>query len=125
MTVRRASDYGTGGRRRSTEITFLQIADLVIDQLMTEPKSPHSPHPDELPRWTFDRMRCFIDALRRTRNVAGAARAAGMSRQAAYALRAKLKGQPFDNAWAAAMAQRDMVRRMTAGLHPLTGDDRS
>lgn len=70
-------------------------------------------------------MRLFIDALRRTRNVAGAARASGMSRQAAYALRRRLKGQPFDLAWAAAMAPRDMVRRMTAGLHPLTDDDRS
>jgi hypothetical protein len=92
---------------------------------MMQTKLPRPPHPDELPRWTFDRMRIFIDALRRTRNVAGAARAAGMSRQAAYALRAKLKGQPFDSAWAAAMAPRDMVRRMREGLHPLTGHDTS
>jgi hypothetical protein len=90
---------------------------------MTKPNAPTPLHPDELPRWTFDRMRIFIDALRRTRNVAGAARAAGMSRQAAYALRAKLKGQPFDSAWAVAMAPCDMVRRMRAGLHPLTGHD--
>jgi len=34
-------------------------------------------------------MDMFIRALRRTRNVAAAARAAGMSRQAAYRLRAR------------------------------------
>jgi hypothetical protein len=60
-------------------------------------------------------MRTFIDILRRTRSVAAAARAAGMSRQAAYRLRARLPGHPFDQAWAAALAPRETFRLMTTG----------
>lgn len=58
-------------------------------------------------------MRTFIATLQRTRNVAAAARSAGMSRRAAYRLRARLPGHPFDRAWAAAMAPREAFRRMT------------
>lgn len=60
-------------------------------------------------------MKIFIETLRRTRNVAAAARAAGMSRRAAYRLRAKLPGHPFDSAWAEAMAPRAAFRQMTTG----------
>lgn len=79
----------------------------------------------ELPRWTLERMRAFIDALRRTHNVAAAARAVGMSRQAAYALRRRLPGHPWVAAWDAAMApalrQREAFRRMTVGYAELQG----
>ena len=51
-------------------------------------------------------MGLFIDTLRRTRNVAAASRAAGMSRKSAYALRARLAGHPFVGAWDAALAPR-------------------
>lgn len=91
---------------------------------MTQPKSPRSPVPataDAVPAWTVERMKTFIAALRRTRNVAGAAREAGMSRQSAYALRARLPGHPFDLAWAAAMGPREAFRRMTAGYAALQG----
>ncbi|MEO6152862.1 MAG: hypothetical protein ABIT09_03720 [Croceibacterium sp.] len=44
----------------------------------------------------------FLQQLAATHSVAGAARSVGMSRQSAYRLRARLKGQPFDRAWAAA-----------------------
>jgi hypothetical protein len=73
-------------------------------------------------------MKTFIAALQRTRNVAAAARAAGMSRQAAYRLRARLPGHPFDLAWAAALAPRAAFRQMTTGYiaaigaQPTTGD---
>jgi hypothetical protein len=60
-------------------------------------------------------MRTFIAVLRRTRSVAAAARSAGMSRQAAYRLRARLPGHPFDQAWAAALAPREAFRLMTTG----------
>lgn len=76
---------------------------------------PSPPPADELHRWTLDRMRTFIAALRRTRSVAAAARTAGMSRQAAYRLRARLPGHPFDQAWAAALAPREAFRTMTTG----------
>ena len=66
-------------------------------------------------RWTIERMDAFIRALRRTRNVAAAARAAGMSRQAAYRLRARLPGHPFDKAWEAAMRPRRVFERMLQG----------
>ena len=83
---------------------------------MTQPSADTASPEPELPRWTLARMDAFIRTLQRTRNVAAAARAAGMSRQAAYALRARLPGHPFDQAWAAAMAPRLAFARMMAGL---------
>lgn len=53
--------------------------------------------------WTHARQAIFLRALASTQSVAQAARAAGMSRQAAYGLRARLKGEPFDLAWHAAL----------------------
>ena len=53
--------------------------------------------------WTAERQTAFLEALASTHSVAGAARVAGMSRQSAYALRARLKGEPFDLAWHAAL----------------------
>lgn len=66
-------------------------------------------------RWTIARMQTFIATLRRTRNVAAAARAAGMSRRSTYRLRARLPGHPFDRAWEAAMAPRTAFLMMTTG----------
>ncbi|MGN6356421.1 MAG: LysR family transcriptional regulator [Novosphingobium sp.] len=88
-----------------------------------------SPHPasaeGEPPRWTLERMRGFIETLRRTRSVAAAARSVGMSRQAAYVLRRKLPGHPWVAAWDAALAparqEREAFRRMTAGYARLQG----
>ncbi|MFU7527654.1 hypothetical protein [Qipengyuania sp. ASV99] len=53
--------------------------------------------------WTPARQATFLQALASTHSVANAARVAGMSRQSAYALRARLKGEPFDHAWTAAL----------------------
>jgi len=52
--------------------------------------------------WSLDKQVAFLRALASAHNVSAAARAVGMSRQSAYALRARLKGQPFDFAWDAA-----------------------
>lgn len=64
------------------------------------------PDPPDLPeprlRWCPALMSDFLRALAGTHNVAEAARSVGMSRQSAYRLRARLKGQPFDIAWEAA-----------------------
>lgn len=81
---------------------------------MNEPNAPITA-PGEIPHWTLDRMKGFIETLRRTRNVAAAARSVGMSRRAAYRLRARLPGHPFDRAWAAALAPRTAFIEMTRG----------
>jgi hypothetical protein len=52
--------------------------------------------------WTPARQAAFLRALATTHSVTAAARAVGMTRQTAYRLRARLKGQPFDLAWDAA-----------------------
>ncbi|TRD11860.1 hypothetical protein FGU71_08330 [Erythrobacter insulae] len=59
---------------------------------LSEPKS-----------WTPERQSAFLTALASSHSVAQAARIVGMSRQSAYALRARLKGEPFDLAWHAAL----------------------
>ncbi|MEO1731097.1 MAG: hypothetical protein AAFR64_10185 [Pseudomonadota bacterium] len=53
--------------------------------------------------WTPERQSVFLRALAATHSVAEAAKEAGMSRQSAYALRARLQGEPFDLAWQAAL----------------------
>lgn len=53
--------------------------------------------------WTTQRQADFLRELAATHCVSAAARKVGMSRQSAYGLRARLKGEPFDRAWAAAL----------------------
>jgi len=50
-------------------------------------------------RWTQPKVIAFLEALSRTGRVADAARAVGMSRQAAYDLRARLASPRFDSAF--------------------------
>lgn len=64
------------------------------------PYTPPEPEPDE--RWTKRKMADFLRALAAEQSVAAAARSVGMSRQSAYKLRNRLKGEPFDIAWEAA-----------------------
>jgi hypothetical protein len=78
---------------------------------MTHARTPAVPRPDRRPTqsaalatirrdgWTIDKQTAFLEALAAGSSVAGAAQQVGMSRQAAYALRARLKGEPFDRAW--------------------------
>ncbi|HUQ14282.1 MAG TPA: LysR family transcriptional regulator [Novosphingobium sp.] len=54
-------------------------------------------------QWTPLRQRAFLRALSVTGDVARAARTAGMSRQSAYRLRARLAGRGFDQAWTLAL----------------------
>lgn len=68
--------------------------------LTTSPQTTRTTRHDG---WTTSRQVTFLRALASSHSVAEAARAAGMSRQSAYALRARLKGEPFDLAWHAAM----------------------
>jgi hypothetical protein len=60
-------------------------------------------NPDDAPRsgerWSAERMARFLRMLSATHSVSAAARSVGMSRQSAYRLRSRLKGQAFDLAW--------------------------
>ena len=56
-------------------------------------------HPRE---WTRGKQAEFLRQLAATHCVSTAARSVGMARQSAYRLRNRLKGQPFDIAWACA-----------------------
>jgi hypothetical protein len=70
--------------------------------------SPSSPSdyagldpPEAEQRWSRVKQAAFLRHLAALHSVAAAARSVGMSRQSAYRLRARLKGQPFDRAWGA------------------------
>ena len=71
--------------------------------------------------WTPARQATFLNELAASHCVTTAARAAGMSRQSAYALRARLKGEPFDRAWTAALACRFDVLAEAAMERALNG----
>jgi hypothetical protein len=60
-----------------------------------------SPKPNKIRRdgWTAERQLRFLDTLVRIRSVTRAARAAGMSRESAYRLRARKDGALFAAAW--------------------------
>lgn len=59
--------------------------------------------------WTTARQDCFLETLAATGSVAGAARAAGMTRQSAYWLRRQPAGAGFAAAWDAALADAGRV----------------
>ena len=52
--------------------------------------------------WTAERQAAFLRNLASTHDVSAAAKSVGMTRQSAYKLRARLRGEPFDMAWDAA-----------------------
>ena len=57
------------------------------------------------PRWTPAKMAAFLRALASTHSVSAAAKSVGMSRMAAYRLRARTRGKAFDQAWDSAFRQ--------------------
>lgn len=59
----------------------------------------HPPPACRADGWTPTRQVQFLRELAATHSVSSAARAVGMSRQSAYQLRARLRGEPFDLAW--------------------------
>ncbi len=70
---------------------------------MSTPDTPAAAPPaTPTPRhdgWTLAKQGAFLRQLSATHSVADAARSVGMSRQSAYRLRSRLKGQAFDLAW--------------------------
>ena len=70
---------------------------------MNQPREEIPPAVLNLPdRWNKPKMAAFLRELASTHCVLSAAKAVGMSRQSAYKLRNRLKGEPFDIAWEAA-----------------------
>jgi hypothetical protein len=69
-----------------------------------EPAAPPPPpvHVRKGDRWNKHKMAQFLRELAATHSVSAAARSVGMSRESAYRLRNRLKGEPFDIAWEAA-----------------------
>lgn len=49
--------------------------------------------------WSLDKQAAFLRALSATHSITEAAQSVGMTRQSAYRLRSRLKGQAFDLAW--------------------------
>jgi hypothetical protein len=113
---------------------------------MTQPRTPRSPRsaaprlravsatsatatpapdaPDKPPRengWTLAKQAAFLRALSASHSVSEAARIVGKSRQSAYQLRSKLKGQPFDLAWEVAFHHSYDVLAHTALERALNG----
>lgn len=61
------------------------------------------PPPPVRVHWTPAKQRVFLAALVETGSIARSARAAGMSRSSAHALRIHLTGTPIDYAWSRAL----------------------
>lgn len=71
--------------------------------------------------WPRDTQAAFLRALSATHSVSEAARSVGRSRQSAYRLRSRLKGQPFDLAWEVAFHHSYDVLAHTALERALNG----
>jgi hypothetical protein len=65
--------------------------------------------------WTAERQLRFLDALSRTRSVAGAAASAGMSREGAYRLRNRMEGSLFALLWDRALTPESAPREVHIG----------
>jgi len=72
----------------------------MTDTADTPPDLPdNTPRKRRGPQWDRQKMADFLRMLAATHSVSEAARCVGMSRQSAYKLRSRLKGEPFDIAW--------------------------
>lgn len=86
--------------------------------------SAHSDPPEKTTRhdgWDLERQAAFLRALSATHSVSEAAKSVGRSRQSAYRLRSRLKGQPFDLAWEVAFHHSYDVLAHTALERALNG----
>ncbi|UIP07725.1 LysR family transcriptional regulator [Erythrobacter sp. SDW2] len=97
---------------------------------MSDEPEPHpEPHPDPAPpapspdntRWTGAKAMAFLKALAQHGKVARAARSVGMSRQAAYRLRARAPNFAdfWDGALVEAARRKELARQARAPVHPM------
>lgn len=80
------------------------------------PRPAGAADPFDRAGWTPAKQRIFLAALHAPGSVAAAARAAGMSPSSAHRLRARLRGTPFDQAWAHVLGRH--ARRLADPLAP-------
>jgi len=92
-------------------------------KLRAVPDTPTEPpqKPARHDSWPLDTQAAFLRALSATHSVSEAARSVGKSRQSAYRLRSRLKGQPFDLAWEVAFHHSYDVLAHTALERALNG----
>ena len=83
--------------------------------------SEAAPKPARHDSWPLDTQAAFLRALSATHSVSEAAKSVGKSRQSAYRLRSRLKGQPFDLAWEVAFHHSYDVLAHTALESALNG----
>ena len=80
---------------------------------MSPPRPAKSSLPDPSYHWTTLKAGVFLGVLAECGRISEAARAVGMSRQSAYALRAKLgEGSVFARAWDDALERGRVNRQM-------------
>lgn len=82
---------------------------------------PTPPTAERHDSWPLATQAAFLRALSASHSVSEAARSVGKSRQAAYRLRSRLKGQPFDLAWEVAFHHSYDVLAHTALERALNG----
>jgi len=85
------------------------------------PSNPRAEHNARQDGWTLPKQATFLRALSASHSVTQAAKSVGMSRQSAYRLRSKLKGQAFDLAWEVAFHHSYDVLAHTALERALNG----
>lgn len=92
-------------------------------KLCAVPDTPAEPpnKPTRHDSWPLDMQAAFLRALSATHSVSEAAKSVGRSRQSAYRLRSRLKGQPFDLAWEVAFHHSYDVLAHTALERALNG----
>ena len=83
--------------------------------------APPSDKTTRVDGWDLERQAAFLRALSATHSVSDAAKSVGRSRQSAYRLRSRLKGQPFDLAWEVAFHHSYDVLAHTALERALNG----
>jgi hypothetical protein len=93
-------------RKQTRESSVLQAGIYGPSLRMSAGDSPKIRPKTRRDGWTAQRQLRFLDALARTGSVTKAARAAGMSRESAYRLRARKDGALFAAAWDRALEGR-------------------
>ena len=81
-----------------------------MDDTQSDSSPDRTPRRNADYRWTVPKVSAFLKALSECGSVAEAARTVGMSRQAAYKLKARLDGEKFQSAFEAAR-QRGLAAR--------------
>jgi hypothetical protein len=117
------ASHSTAGAHHSEAQHSGQLTESLIEDALDAGRDPRPGWGQREDGWTPERICTFLRALTQSGVVAEAARAAGMSRQSAYALRARASGRAFQLAWRAAFLiarQRLADELMARAIHGQT-----